>query len=303
MTQSTGKTLRVGVLAGIHNLDPQKAQDVDSLFVLRQIVEAPFATQPGTTELEPALFASGLESAGGEGLVYRAGLKDGLLLSDGSPLTARQVAECLQKVSLITEQAEVEHDGNDVVFRLRGPNPRFDVALSHPQCTIYDQSGGKLLGTGAFQLADDSRPDRIHLVRNPHHREVVAIDEVYFEAYPLDDAGRPTALLAAIEAGEVDYAYVLSRDDINRLGGVKKSILPGISTAMLYLNTQSPKLADPRLRQAIGHAIDRIEVARTSYSNALAFAAPSLLPRALGGGGRWPRLRPEQGPGAAVGGR
>ena len=148
MTQSTGKTLRVGVLAGIHNLDPQKAQDVDSLFVLRQIVEAPFATQPGTTELEPALFASGLESAGGEGLVYRAGLKDGLLLSDGSPLTARQVAECLQKVSLITEQAEVEHDGNDVVFRLRDPNPRFDVALSHPQCTIYDQSGGKLLGTG-----------------------------------------------------------------------------------------------------------------------------------------------------------
>ena len=282
MTTSLGKkVLRVGILTGIHNLDPLKAQDVDSLFTLRQIVEAPFATKAGTTDLEPALFDGPLEAEPGEPNTYSARVPDNIRFSDGEPLTAEQVASGLAHVSLVAEQAKVEARGDRVIFRLHSPNPRFDVTLSHPQCNIHRWQGRQLLGTGAYRIVKGSTAEEIRLERNPYFRGEAPIDEIVFRAYPLDD-GAPSALLAAIEKGEVDYTNVLSRDAINRLSGVRKSILPGISTAMLFLNTTSPKLADRRVRQAIAHSIDRIEVARTSYSNALAFAAPSLLPRALG---------------------
>lgn len=279
---SEKKVLRVGILAGVHNLDPLKAQDVDSLFTLRQIVEAPFATKAGTTELEPALFSGPLEPEPGEPNTWGAEVLDGVRFSDGAPLTAQQMVSCLEKVSLVAEQAVVEARGDRVIFRLHSPNPRFDVTLSHPQCNIHRWEGEELLGTGAYKIAPGSRAGKIRLERNPHFRGEAPIDEITLRAYPLDEDGAPSGLLEAIEAGEVDYTNVLSRDDINRLSGVRKSLLPGISTAMLYLNTTSPRLADRRVRQAIARSIDRIEVARTAYSNALAFAAPSPLPRALG---------------------
>lgn len=279
---SQPKVLQVGVLTGAFNLDPLKAQDVDSLFVLRQVVEAPFATRPGTTDLETALFNGPLKRDPESPNTLRAQLRPELVFSDGQPVTAQDVAECLSKVALVREQAEVEAHEEEVVFRLRVPNPRFDVTLSHPQCSIHRWQGGRLLGTGPYQLGPASPPGTLRLVRNPRHREPVRIDEVCFRSYPLDAEGKPSALAEAIQDGEAHYTNVLARDDINALSGVRKSFLPGISTSILYLNTQSPRLADARVRQAIAHAIDRIEVARSAYTNALAFAAPGLLPRSLG---------------------
>ena len=60
--------------------------------------------------------------------------------------------------------------------------------------------------------------------------------------------------------------------------------MPGISTCFLHINTQSRALVDARVRRAIAHSLDRLELARICYSNALAFAASSLLPRTLGAG-------------------
>lgn len=282
-TDDATKVLRVGFLTGAPNLNPRQAQDIDSLFVLRQIVEAPFAAKLGATEPEPVLFAGGLEQDPSDDRTYRAAVRGDIRFSDGKPLAATDLAESLARVALVGEHATaVEARGDEVVFRLREPNPRFDVVLSHPQCSIHRQVRGKLVGTGAYQLASNGRAESIRLVRNPHHRFAAPIGEVRFYVYPLDGDGTPSALLKAIERGEVDYTSALSRDDVNRLTGVRKSILPGISTSALYLNTQSPRLADRRLRQAIARSIDRVEVARTAFSNALAFAAPCLLPRALG---------------------
>lgn len=281
LTESSRKSLNIGILAGVFNLDPLKAQDVDSLFVLRQVVESPFGCRPGSTELEPLLFSSGLRAEGSSGTVYRARLLPGLKYSDGSVVSADDVARCLSQVAPVREQARVDARGDEVTFQLREPNPRFEVVLSHPQCSIHKWQGDRLLGTGAYVLATDNRSERVHLLRNAHFRGEAPIEEVVFHVHPLDEQGKPTALLQAIQDGAVDFANVLARDDINQLVGVRKSLLPGISTALLYLNGDRPKLKDRRVRRAIAKSIDRVEVARTCYTNALAFAAPSLLPRAL----------------------
>jgi ABC-type transport system substrate-binding protein len=122
------------------------------------------------------------------------------------------------------------------------------------------------------------------LVRNPYARKPPAIDEVVFKVYPPDAQGRPSALLAALEAGEVDFTNVLSREDIMQLKNVRRWTEPGSSTAILYMNTERPALADPRVRKALALSIDRLEIAKMFYASALAFAATSLLPPMLARG-------------------
>src|SRR5215470_14648893 len=90
------------------------------------------------------------------------------------------------------------------------------------------------------------------------------------------------APLRAIEAGEVDLSLSLGREGIAAARNVRKSILPGASVGMLFLNCDSPRLRDRNLRAAIAHSIDRLQVAKCCYANALAFVATSVTPRPLG---------------------
>ena len=274
------KILCVGVLNAIHNTTPRTAQDTDSMFVVKQVFEAPYGVPCGSTEIEPCLFDGEFEQLGA--LRYRARLRSDVLFSDGSPLTLDTVATCLNEAAITNEQSSVEVVGDALEITLKRPNARFDLCLSHGGCSIYKKQGAEILGTGPFVLHPDSSPDLIRLVRNPHHRPLAALDEVHFKVFPLDREGRPSALLEALDRGEVDLTNTLARDDINRLTGVRKFFQRGVSTAYMYLNTESPRLADSRVRRAIAHAIDRMELAKACYTNALAFAADGYLPRNLG---------------------
>jgi ABC-type transport system substrate-binding protein len=274
------KILRIGVLDAIHNTIPQTAQDTDSMFVVKQIFEAPYGAPCGSMDIEPCLFEDQLEDLGN--LRYRARLLDNILFSDGTPLTADLVADCLNAAPIINEQASVQALGDHIEFALKRPNARFDLCLSHGQCSIYKRQGAELLGTGPFVPHPESISTAIRLVRNPHHRPLALLDEVHFKTFPLDHTGHPNALLEALENGEVGLTNTLTGDDINDLTGVRKFFQRGNSTAFLYLNTESPRLGDPRVRRAIAHAIDRLELAKTCYTNALAFSADGFLPRNLG---------------------
>ncbi len=144
------------------------------------------------------------------------------------------------------------------------------------------RDGERLLGTGPFVLHEDSEPGFVRLVRNPHHRPLARPRRGAFPHLCARQDGQPTALLKAIEAGQVDLSSSLGRDAINALSGMRKSIQPGISTCFLFMNVQSKQLGSAAVRQAIAHSIDRFELAKLCYSNALAFVAGGPLPRALG---------------------
>lgn len=276
------KTLRVGYLTPARNLDPRTSWDVESSFVIRHVFETPFANVYGSTDVEPNLFAGPLQKRAGAGTVFEAQLRPGVRFSDGSPLTPEDVVRSLRSAAPVQDAAEVQLEGDRIVFSLRRPNARFDLALSNYQCSVYRQKGKELLGTGPYQVVPESTPERIRLVRNPHYRRHVPIDEVRFDTYAPSADGRAQALIAALESGEVDLSMSLGRDDIDAVKGVRKTLLPGVSLAMLYLNCESPRLRDRRVRTAIARCIDRLAIAATSYANPLAFAASSLTPRPLG---------------------
>ncbi len=275
------KTLRVGVLSPTRSLDPT-APDHETALVLHQVLETPFAPAAGKAELEPVLFDGPLERSGtAERPVYRGRVREGLRFSDGLPLAAHHVAASLRHSRLIRDQALLAVEERWLAFTLKVPNGRFDLSLGHLQCGVYRPHGAAVIGTGPFAVAADSRPERIHLVRNPHARRRTLLDEVVFETFPPDRDGQPTALYAALEKGQVDVTLVLPQEGGSRLQGLRQTNLPGLSTGTLFLNTQSPRLRDPGLRQAVAHAIDRQALAADAYHNPLAFTATSLLPRGL----------------------
>lgn len=281
------KTLRVGALTPVTTLNPREAQDFVSALAVLQVFETPFA-QPSEAgrSPEPVLFQERLrqEPPADGNPVYSAAVRPDLRFSNGTPLTARHVAESLAKAATFREQADVEARDDRVFFRLKRPNARFDLVLARRFCGVTLETGGALLGSGPYMASPGSTPERMRLVRNPHHRKPPAIDEIVFQAYPPDAQGKPEALLAAIEAGEVDFTNILSREDITRLKSVRRWTEPGSSTAILYMNTERPGLDDPRVRRAIAQSVDRMEIAKMFYSSALAFAATNLLPPMLGRG-------------------
>jgi len=276
------KTLRVGLLAPVHDLDPRGGRDFVGGTILEQVFETPFEPAPDPDHpARPLLLAETLRSEDGGRTLY-APVREDVRFSDGTPLTADLLAEILSGSTRLAHQAKVEARDGRVVFRLEQPAARFDRVLTHRYCEVALVKDGEVLGTGPYQVAADSRPERVRLVPNPERDRRPEIEEVLFEAYPPDGDGAPNALVRALEDGEVDFSNVLSREHIARLKGSRKWLEPGIGTASLYFNLERPALADVRVRRALALAIDRVEVARVSYHNPMSFTATGLLPPMLG---------------------
>jgi ABC-type transport system substrate-binding protein len=275
------KVLRVGLIAPVQSLDPRKTQDFGSVLVLAQVYQQPFSPQPGDQPPAPLLFSEPLRVEPG-GRLCSAAVRSDVRFSDGTPLTARHVAESLASTDVVRRVAEVEAREERVVFHLRRPDARFDLTLSQSYCAVILERDGQLLGTGPFMVAEPESPEVMRLVRNPHFERRVALDELRFSVYPASIEEGAAALVRAVEAGEVDFTSFLSREEVGRISGARKWFLPGNSTAVLYFNAENPFLARADTRRALAQAIDRLEVTRTCYSNALAFVASSLLPPMMG---------------------
>jgi len=275
-----GKVLKIGILTEALSFDPNLAQDIDSMFVLRQVLCSPFEVPPGGNDIVPVLFES-FDCVDDARTVYRAKVVDGHCFADGVPMEPRHVADSLQQSAILDGSATVSLHGDEIVFELLEPDAKFEMILSHGACSVHRPGGEHVLGTGPFQLASADEVNQVRLTRNPHYHGEIALDEIIFQVYPVDADGRPTALLEALDAGEVHLTNGVARDEVKQIQGLRKSFQPGNSTAVLYFNTESPRLADARVRQALAHLVNRFEVAGCSYSNALAYAAVNLLPRGL----------------------
>jgi ABC-type transport system substrate-binding protein len=276
---SAKKTLRVGLLGEVEDFDPRRPQEFSALQVLLQVFETPYSAPLEGRPSAPQLLAEPLrqESSPGGGTVLAAPLLPDVLFSDGTPLTAEQVVRSYR--DCLPEGASVRARGDEIVLTLERPHARFQHQLVQAPYAVVLERGGRLLGTGPFALDPVASSAReIRLVRNEHYRREVPLDELVFRVYPPDADGAPTGLLEAIQQGEVDFCSVLGREDLAKLGMVRKYILPGASTAFLYFNTERPAFQEVNLRRALALGIDRRELTKVCYANSFAFVATSPLP-------------------------
>jgi peptide/nickel transport system substrate-binding protein len=143
---------------------------------------------------------------------------------------------------------------------------------------------------GAFKFVDYQEEDYLHLEKNEdYHLGEPQIDEVYMRVMS------GTALLTEFQAGNLHMAAgggigMVSHEDIGLLEEIDGLVVeenPSFSGQYMIINTENERFADPQVRQAIAHALNREltvenllhgrgEVLDSTYSSASPYRDESL---------------------------
>ena len=217
-----------------------------------------------------------------DGLTFTLNLRAGATFHDGKPITSEDVA-----FSIMTTKANhpfktmfepVESiDSSDplkAVIKLSKPHPALLLALSPALAPVLpkhvfdngedpksNSANSAPVGSGPFMLDSFTQGESIVLKKNPNF---------FLEGKPLLDEiiirtiKDQNSLLIAMENGEVDmYPFMSNAALIARaqkaegLAATNQGYDAVGPINWLAFNTQSEKLSDPRVRQAIAFATDR----------------------------------------------
>ncbi len=272
------KILRVGTLTVIGTLDPHRAHDFTGHLVLSQVFESPYARIDGRFEPRLVVGAPTRRDPNTYELLARPGVR----FSDGAPVTAADIANSVRP-ALALAGADATASGDRVLLHARAWRHRPEELLATVAAKVVKRTDGTALGSGPFAIATTS-PQGVTLVRNRHAVRQPRLDGIEIRWFVPGRDGRPTALVAALESGEIDFTVSLARDDVGEMNRVRKLFQPGMSTAFVAINTTLPHFEKPATRQALALAIDRYRLTEQCYANPAAFVARCLLPPGLGRG-------------------
>ena len=217
--------------------------------------------------LAPRL-AESIERAGPT--TWRVTLREGLTFHDGTPVTAQAAVDAISgiadeaspghnaRLAALMDVASVGADGErTIVFETNAPNAAFAHTLSDPGIAILGPPSDEfpINATGPYVFRE-AVPDQTYRVEaNADYRlGAPGLDSVTFTTAP-----DPSAAALAFEAGEVDMVVNYPEADFERIQetGAQGFAAP---TARLYFftaNTRSGPMANPLIRRAVSHAIDR----------------------------------------------
>ncbi len=238
---------------------------------------ADFETIPGLAESW---------EASDDGLTYTYTLRDGLEWSDGEPLTADDIA---WTINTSRDQEWINHAATtanltatavdertlEVVTAVPDPKlPTLDVYIlprhvweepASGDITTFDASSNQV-GSGPFTLTQWTAGQNWVMDANPNYwRGEPAIDQVVFRVFT-----DGSAMVQALESGEIDAAHEVPSESFERLqdvegivtvagaqGGFTELAMNGMAGG---IGDGHPALLDINVRHAIGHAIDRQEL-------------------------------------------
>ena len=264
-----------------------------------------------------------------DGLTVTYTLRDGLKWSDGQPITADDVAytinrsrdeEWINHVSTTANLDAKALDDKTVEITTSVPDPKLPVMdvyivpkhiwekLDATQASEYDALDG--VASGPFKVAEVKKGEFVRMERNPNwHGTQPAMDEVIFRIF-----SNAEAQYQALKTGEIDAVDEIPAEIFTTLEPDGTSLRsPGnqgdftelaMNSGCGTLGDGHPALKDPKVRQAINHAIDRdllVEKVLSGLGTAGAHAAGvgrPVLVRAPADRGGAARLRPGEGQGA-----
>ncbi|MER7701844.1 ABC transporter substrate-binding protein [Kitasatospora sp. NPDC097605] len=279
------------------------------------ILESP-VTRDENGKVVPQLAESWTEP---DPVTYVFKLREGVVFSDGSPVTAEDVAFSLERhtdpqvaseaASMVAAVKSVRATGPDeVTVVLKAPTQTFlsnvavmwqvvpkKLAEAHPQ--DLGTPAFPTLGTGPYKVTEFSSTKGITLKPNEKYRGArPAVGTV--KVITITD---PETLRLAVSSGEVDGTTQVPPRDIRKwapLKDVRTRFYAGNSIAFLSLNVTYPPLSDVHVRRAVAHAVNR-EAMQRLVVGATASPATTILThpmlRALYGDDfrsvtdRWPR--------------
>ncbi len=254
-----------------------------------------------------------------DGLVWTFTLREGAMFSDGTPVTAEDVAFSLLAYrdwadfgyisGYTTHFADVQApDERTVVLTLDAPVGNLESQLLfcyilpkhiwEPYAGDVDAAlefeNAEMIGAGPFRLVEYQQGEFYRLAANhDHYRTPPVVDEVIFQTYTNQDA-----MVQALRAGQLDmitempntvYATLLDEPGITAVTGSSRGfrdyifnlIAPEDCPVDDGVCSGHPALRDPIVRQAMAHAVDKQQVIDVAM---LGLGSPGLglVPMALG---------------------
>jgi len=209
-----------------------------------------------------------------DGLGYTFTLQSGVKFHDGSDMTASDVVWSLNRAraedstnaqkGLFASIESVEAlDDTTVQVTLSAPNGSFLFNMAWGDASILNEGDdvealkSKPNGTGAFVFSNWVQGDSITLVRNEDYWGTPAILESATIKYISD----PTAAFNAVMAGDVDaFPTFPAPENLPQFDADPRfTVIVGSTEGetILSTNNKMPPFDNPKVREALAHAIDR----------------------------------------------
>jgi peptide/nickel transport system substrate-binding protein len=216
-----------------------------------------------------------------DGLTWTYKLRPNMKWSDGKPLTAEDIAwtvntsreeEWFNHFAVTQNLTAKALDDTTVEIKSSVPDPKLPVMdvyilpkhiwgkMSADEREKYEGTDG--VGSGPFVLEEFKKGQFTRFKANPNYwRGKPAVDKVVLRKF-----NNPDAMVAALKTGELDAAEDIPTSGFNTLKKDDNIVtVEGYQGAMGEiainggdgLKKPHPALLDPKVREAIGHAIDR----------------------------------------------
>ena len=280
--------LRTAILYDISTMDV--AETTDNYLIPMNVFDRLFETRPGSgaSEIVKSLVTDYAISE--DGLTYDFTLRDGVVFSNGSALTASDVQfsfERLLKTAKDNTEIPLEVLGGEAVMNreadslegfqitddthfsvtLSAPNAGFLAELSSPAMSIVDaetmspgfgREPAETIGSGPYIVTEWVSNDHYTLVYNEKYwGEEPSVKKLIVKVIP--DATSQNLMfqngeLDIIDLQSLDSAIVASTYKADPAARIVST--PKVGMTYLVMNENNPCLKDVKVRKAIGMAID-----------------------------------------------
>jgi peptide/nickel transport system substrate-binding protein len=299
-------TFTVGILNEVDSFNPFLGIEAESYEMWALTYDYMITYSMKDMSPEPGLAESWETSD--DGLTWTFDIREGVLWSDGEPLTAADIAFTYSRIidggpeastwgSYLTSVTSAEApDDTTVVLTLEKPNavlPLLPIPIvpEHVWSSLDEKAvktyqaeptdGQPVVGSGPFRLVEGTAGGSTYrFERNPDYWQGSPhIDELAFRVYKAADP-----MVQALEKGEIDFAEGITALQVRSLEG-KEGITAqngdspgfdeiGFNTGAVDVETDAPvgdghpALKDPAFRYALQFAIDRDLILERAYQGA-----------------------------------
>lgn len=277
-TIPAGGTLIFGRGGDSLTLDPALVLDGESAKVCDMLYDTLIQYREATTDLEPALAEAWESSA--DGLVWTFHLRQGVQFHDGTPLDAEAVVFSLTRPEGVYRDFQAEFisqilalDSLTVQIILRIPFAPFINALTSFEYSIVSPAAvqhfrtnfaDNPVGTGPFKFVRWERGDRIVLEANDTHwAGRPSLDQIIFRSIP-DNSVR----LMELQQGNLHAMEFPNPDELSIIRGdaqLELLMQPSLNVGYLAMNMEKPPFDNLKVRLAMNHAINKVEIIEDLY--------------------------------------
>lgn len=213
-------------------------------------------------ELVPNLATSAAQNEDG---TWTVELAPDRFFSDGTPVTAAAVATALNRTGEANPSARATAgrlifaaiDDDTLTVETEQPTTILPSILAEWAFPVYRIDGDTLIFTGPFTVESFEPGGSIEMTPNAHYANAEARPDI-----TLRRIADGQSLALAFASGELDMAFNLPVETLAMLEAVEGETIsfPVAYQYMMWMNTRSPALSDPRVRRAIDLAVNRTDL-------------------------------------------